>query len=390
MSDILTHPPAPPPFTEPHVAPHQWDYVRDALEGGELDGKGRYSEQATAILRRVTAAFEVLLTPSCTHALEMSAIALDLAPGDEVIVPAFSYAPTASAFALRGARLVFVDCRPDTLNIREDHLKDAITARTKGIVVLHYAGVPCEMGPIMALAQEHGLAVVEDAAQALGSAYHGRPAGSFGRFAALSFHATKNVHCAKGGALLLNNPGDLERAKVIQDRGTDRDRYFRGLVDEYQWVDLGSSYILNELLAALLAAQLETFEEVQGCRHEIWRTYEAVLPGWAAQHGALTPCVPDHVTHSGHLYYLVLPTERAKFALLDHLARRRLTASVHYLALHDTPAGLRYGTPGPAGCAVAEDVPRRLIRLPMHSGMSPDYQLRVIEAITEFEPDRHG
>jgi len=375
-----------PPFTEPHVAPNQWAYIRDALKQGKLDGNGPYTQRAAAFIRRVTEASAVLLTPSCTHALEMSAIALDLEPGDEVIVPAFSYAPTASAFALRGARLVFVDCHADTLNVRADHIEAAITDRTRAIVVLHYAGVPCEMTPILEVARRHGLAVVEDSAQAFGSTYRGRPTGSFGRFAALSFHATKNVHCAKGGALLVNDPADLDRARVIQDRGTDRYLYFQGLVDEYQWVDLGSSYILNEVLAALLAAQLETFDEVQARRHRHWRTYDTALPEWAAQHGVQTPHVPPHTTHSAHVYYLILPTEKAKTALLDHLARRNLTATIHYLALHDTPAGRRFGRCGPLGCEVAADLPRRLIRLPMHAGMDPNYQLRVIDAITAFVP----
>ncbi|MCE7000420.1 dTDP-4-amino-4,6-dideoxygalactose transaminase [Saccharothrix sp. S26] len=387
MSEILLKPSAAqPPFTEPHVAPRQWEYVRDALEQGALDGNGPYSRQAAAVVRRVTAAAEVLLTPSCTHALELSAIALDLEPGDEVIVPAFSYAPTAAAFALRGARLVFVDSHPDTLNVRADHIEAAVTDRTKAIVVLHYAGVPCEMDPIMDIARRHGLAVVEDSAQAFGSRYRGRPTGSFGRFAALSFHATKNVHCAKGGALLVNEPSDLDRAKTIQDRGTDRHLYFRGLVEEYQWVDLGSSYLLNEVLAALLAAQLETFDDVQARRARFWDGYDATLPEWAREHGVRTPHVPAHTTHSAHLYYLVLPTQDAKAGLLRHLADRGLTAAIHYLALHDSPAGRRFGREGPGGCAVAGDLPRRLVRLPMHAGMSDDYHRRVIDAITGFHP----
>ncbi|RLK58176.1 dTDP-4-amino-4,6-dideoxygalactose transaminase [Actinokineospora cianjurensis] len=379
MTDLL-------PFTEPYVAPRQWDYLRDALETGKLDGNGPYTEQAAAVVRRVTAAAEVLLTPSCTHALEMSAIALDIEPGDEVIVPAFSYAPTACAFALRGARLVYVDSHPDTLNVAADHIAAAITERTKAIVVLHYAGVPCELDPIMAIAREHGLAVVEDSAQAFGSTYRGRPAGSFGRFATLSFHATKNVHCAKGGALLVNDPADTDRARTIQDRGTDRHHYFRGLVKEYQWVELGSSSMLNELLAALLAAQLETFDEVQAIRGHWWSTYDTTLPGWAREHGVATPHIPAHTTHSAHLYHLILPTEDSKSALLEHLAAQGLTATVHYLALHDTPAGRRFGRPGPGGCAVAETVPRRLVRLPMHAGMAADYQRMVIDAVTDFRP----
>lgn len=374
------------PFTEPHVAPNQWDYLRDALASGKLDGNGPYTEQATAFLRQVTGARAALLTPSCTHALEMTALALDLAPGDEMIVPAFSYAPTASAFALRGARLVYVDSDPDTLNLRPDHLEDAITERTKGVVVLHYAGVPCEMGPIRAIAQRRGIAVVEDAAQALGSTYHRQPAGGFGRFAALSFHATKNVHSVKGGALLLNDPTDLDRARVIQDRGTDRYRYFQGLVKDYQWVDLGSSYMLNEVLAALLAAQLETFDQVQTRRHRHWRTYHHTLTDWATRHGVGLPVIPDGVAHSAHLYYLVLPTESAKVALLEHLTHRGVTATPHYLALHDSPAGRRFGRVGPHGCAVAADRPRRLVRLPMHAGMTEDHQRRVLDAVTSFAP----
>lgn len=346
MNEMLTEA---PPFTEPHVAPHQLAYIQDALERGGLDGNGRYTEQATAFLRRATDAYSAFLTPSCTHALEMSAIALGLEPGDEVIVPAFSYAPTACAFALRGARLVYIDCSPDTLNIRADHIEGAITERTKAVVVLHYAGVPCDMATILAVAEKYGLSVVEDSAQALGSGYHGRPTGGFGRFAALSFHATKNVHCAKGGALLVNNPDDAEQARTIQDRGTDRHRLFRGLVKEYQWVDLGSSYMLNELLAAMLAAQLETFDEVQARRHRHWRTYEEELEDWARRHEVKTPYVPPNTTHSAHVYYLVLPSEEAKTALLDRLAHKRITAAVHYLALHDSPAGHRFGRCGPQG-----------------------------------------
>ncbi|MBB6120575.1 dTDP-4-amino-4,6-dideoxygalactose transaminase [Nocardiopsis algeriensis] len=375
-----------PPFSEPHVAPNQLAYIQDVLETGRLDGNGRYTEQATAFLRGVTGAHSILLTPSCTHALEMSALALDLEPGDEVVVPAFSYAPTASAFALRGARLVYADCHPDTLNVRADHIEAAVTERTKAIAVLHYAGVPCDMAPILAVAERHGLSVVEDSAQALGSTYRGRPAGGFGRFGALSFHATKNVHCAKGGALLVNDPEDVERARTIQDRGTDRHRLFQGLVKEYQWVDLGSSYMLNELSAALLAAQLETFDQVQARRHRYWRAYDEELADWAGRHGVKTPHVPPGTTHSAHVYYLVLPTEEARDALLDHLASRQVTATVHYRALHDSPAGRRFGRIAPHGCQVAAALPRRLARLPLHSGMTPEYQRRVIDAVMSFTP----
>lgn len=381
-----TRTPVAPPFTEPHVAPRQWDYVRDALESGALDGNGPYTRRAAAVVGEITGAADVLLTPSCTAALEMTGLLLDLGPGDEVIVPAFGYAPTAAAFALRGARPVFVDCRTDTLNLREDQLEHAVTARTRAIVVLHYAGVPCEMDVVLDVARRHGLDVVEDAAQAFGSTYRGRPTGSFGRFAALSFHATKNVHSAKGGALLLNDPADADRARTVQDRGTDRHRYFRGEVPEYRWVDLGSSYVLTEVLAALLAAQLETFDAVQARRHATWDTYHAGLAEWADAHGVATPVVPGHITHSAHLYHLVLPTERARAGLLAHLTGRGLTATVHYGALHDTPAGRRYGRTGPDGCATAADLPRCLVRLPMHTGMAPGHPERIVEAITAFRP----
>ncbi|MBW1600581.1 dTDP-4-amino-4,6-dideoxygalactose transaminase [Streptomyces sp. JJ66] len=378
------------PFHVPHVAERQDAYLRHVLETGELDGDGPYTARATELLERLTGSPHALLTPSCTHALEIAALLLDLAPGDEVVMPSFTFAPTASAFALRGAVPVFVDCRPDTLNLDETLLEAAITDRTRAIVAVHYAGVACEMTAIERVARDRGLPVIEDNAHGLGSSYHGRPLGGLGTLAALSFHATKNAHCGKGGALLVNDETLADRATIIRDRGTNRRQYFQGRVDKYRWVDLGSSYILPELLAALLAAQLEEFEVIQRHRHAVWHHYQTRLADWAGREGVALPTVPPGRTHSAHLYHLVLPSAADRAALLSHLAERGVRATFHFQPLHTSPAGLRHGRTAPGGCPVSERVADRLVRLPLHTGLDEAQAERVVAALRSFRTGATG
>ncbi|MCK8679507.1 dTDP-4-amino-4,6-dideoxygalactose transaminase [Streptomyces lichenis] len=372
------------PFHVPHTAAKQQRYLAEVLESGDLDGNGPYSARAAELLSGITGSPHVLLTPSCTSALEIAALLLDLAPGDEVVMPSFTFAPTASAFALRGAVPVFVDCHPDTLTLDEESLRAALTERTRAIVAVHYAGVACEMDLIRRIADEHGIPVIEDNAHGLGATYRDRPLGGFGALAAQSFHATKNVHCGKGGALLVNDEALVDRATIIRDRGTDRHRYFLGQVDKYRWVDLGSSYILPEVLAALLAAQLEEFDAVQRHRHRLWDTYHRGLADWAAEQGVALPAVPEGRAHSAHLYHLVLPAEEDRSALLDHLRERGVQATIHFQALHTSPAGLRYGRSAPGGCPVSERVADRLVRLPLHTALDDAQAEQVVDALLTF------
>ncbi|NJQ03815.1 dTDP-4-amino-4,6-dideoxygalactose transaminase [Streptomyces zingiberis] len=378
------------PFHVPHTAARQDAYLRQVLESGDHDGDGPFTERAAALLSRITGAPKVLLTPSCTHALEIAALLLDLAPGDEVVMPSFTFAPTASAFALRGAVPVFTDCRPDTLNLDETALEAAITERTRAVVAVHYGGVACEMDEIRRVAAAHGVPVIEDNAHGLGGTYRGRPLGGLGALAAQSFHATKNVHCGKGGALLVNDVSLAERATVVRDRGTNRHQYFRGQVDKYRWVDLGSSYILPELLAALLAAQLEEMDAVQRRRHALWDLYHAGLAGWARDQGVTLPVCPPDREHSAHLYHLVCPTAEDRAALLRHLADHGVRAAFHFQPLHTSPAGIRHGRSAPGGCPVTERVADRLVRLPLHTGLSDAQAARVVEVLLAFRTGATG
>jgi dTDP-4-amino-4,6-dideoxygalactose transaminase len=313
----------------------------------------------------------------------MAMLLIDLAPGDEVICPAFTFVSTANAVALRGARPVFVDVRADTLNLDERLVEAAITPRTRAVIVVHYAGVACEMDEITALASRHGLRVIEDNAHGLFGKYKGRPLGSLGALSALSFHETKNLTCGEGGALLLNDPALLDRAEIIREKGTNRSRFFRGEVDRYTWVDIGSSYLPSELLGAYLWAQLESAEAIQRRRHEIWDAYARGLEAWACAAGVRLPIVPAHCAHPAHIFYLLMPTLERRTSLIQHLRQRQILAPFHYLPLHLSDVGRRYG--GVDGqCPVTEDVADRLVRLPLFYQLSREDQSRVIEAIQEF------
>ena len=324
------------------------------------------------------------LTTSCTHALEMAALLLDIKPGDEVIVPSFTFVSSINAFVLRGATPVFADIRPDTLNLDERQLPGLITERTRAIVLVHYAGVACEMDAIMSIAEQHGIAVVEDSAHALFSRYKGRHLSTFGQLATLSFHETKNFTCGEGGALLINDDSLIERAEIIREKGTNRGRFFRGQVDKYTWVDLGSSYLPSDMLAAFLWAQFERADDIQTRRREVWDLYHDRLADWAAAHGVQSPSIPDHCEQSYHMYYLLLPSFTARTALIQHLKARGILSVFHYLPLNLSNMGQRYG--GKAGdCPVAESVADRLLRLPFFYAMTPSEQEEVVDAIIAFD-----
>ena len=369
-------------FNRAAITGREVEYVTRAIAEGPIHGDGPFTRACHDWLERLTGSPKALLTTSCTHALEMAALLLDLQPGDEVIVPPFTFVSTVNAIALRGARPVFVDVRPDTLNLDETLIEAAITPRTRAIVLVHYAGVACEMDAIMAIAARHGLAVVEDNAHGLFGRYKGRQLGTFGSLATLSFHDTKNISCGEGGALMINDARYVERAEVIREKGTNRTRFYRGQVDKYTWCDLGSSYLPSDILAAYLLAQLEAHAAIQERRQVIWSRYAEALEPWAVQSGARLPIVPDGCEHPAHIFYLLLPSLQARTALLAHLRTRLILAVFHYQPLHLSEMGRRLG--GREGqCPVTEDVSDRLVRLPIFFQLSDDEQSRVIDAVRE-------
>jgi dTDP-4-amino-4,6-dideoxygalactose transaminase len=369
-------------FNRAAITGREIEYVTRAIAEGPIHGDGPFTRACHEWLERLSGSPKALLTTSCTHALEMTALLLDLQPGDEVIVPPFTFVSTVNAIALRGARPVFVDIRPDTLNLDEALVEAAITPRTRAIVLVHYAGVACEMDTIMAIAARHGLAVIEDNAHGLFGRYKGRQLGTFGSLATLSFHDTKNISCGEGGALMINDTRYVERAEVIREKGTNRTRFYRGQVDKYTWCDLGSSYLPSDILAAYLLAQLESHAAIQQRRHAIWSRYAEVLAPWAAQSGARLPIVPDGCEHPAHIFYLLMPSLEARTALLAHLRTRLILAVFHYQPLHLSEMGRKSG--GREGqCPVTEDVSDRLVRLPIFFQLSDDEQTRVIDAVTE-------
>jgi dTDP-4-amino-4,6-dideoxygalactose transaminase len=373
------------PFNRPTRAGEESRYVAEALASGQWSGDGVFTQRCHARLEARLGVPKALLTTSCTHALEMAALLLDLQSGDEVIVPSFTFVSTVNAFVLRGARPVFADIRPDTLNLDDRQLDALITPRTKAIVAMHYAGVACDMDRIVACASRHGVALVEDNAHGLWGAYRGRPLGTFGSLATLSFHETKNTTCGEGGALLINDPALVARAEILREKGTNRSQFFRGEIDKYRWVDLGSSYLPSDLLAAVLLAQLDGVDQVQAARRRVWDTYAAALAGWAATAGVRLPMVPDTCTQAYHMFYLLMPDQASRDDLIAHLRTRGILAVFHYVPLHASPMGLRLG--GRAGdCPVADDVSERLLRLPFFTNMTVDEQDAVIAAVTEFVP----
>lgn len=371
-------------FNRPSFAGNERKYIAGAIASGKISGDGLFTQKCHAFLERALGAKKALLTTSCTHALEMAALLLDIRPGDEVIVPAFTFVSTANAFVLRGAKPVFADIRPDTLNIDENALEPLITRRTRAVCVVHYAGVGCEMDAILRIARRHNIAVVEDNAHGLFGFYRGRPLGSFGAMAAQSFHETKNITCGEGGALLINDAAFIARAEIIREKGTNRSQVFRGLADKYTWTDLGSSYLPSEILAAFLWAQLEARAHIQAARRRIWDHYRQKLADWAARENCGLPHIPDHCRQPYHMFYLIMPSLRARQALIERLRSKSILAVFHYLPLHLSPMGRKFGG-RPGACPVAERVSARILRLPFYTALDRARQDLVIKTITGFK-----
>ncbi|MBN9355087.1 dTDP-4-amino-4,6-dideoxygalactose transaminase [Herbaspirillum huttiense] len=369
------------PFNWPHMTGKELYYIAEAHFNGKLAGDGPYTAKCHAWLQERTASHKVLLTHSCTAALEMAALLLDIQPGDEIIMPSYTFVSTANAFVLRGGIPVFVDIREDTLNLDERLIEQAITSRTRAIVPVHYAGVACEMDAILAIARQHGLHVVEDAAQGVMSTYKGRALGAIGDLGAYSFHETKNVISGEGGALLVNQPALAQRAEIIREKGTDRSRFFRGEVDKYTWQEVGSSFLPGELIAAFLWAQLEGADAITDARLAAWHRYDEQL-AQAEQDGLLRrPVVPDGCVHNAHMYYVIVPQAGQRQQVLDALKQEGIGAVFHYVPLHSSPAGLRYGRVSGA-MDITDLQSERLIRLPLWAGLTVQQQDKVIDILT--------
>lgn len=371
------------PFNRVNTVGKEFFYIREAFDRMHISGDGDFSKRCGTFLETTLGAPKVLLTTSCTHALEMAALLLDLKPGDEVILPSFTFVSTVNAIVLRGARPVFVDIRPDTLNIDERLVEQRITEATKAIICVHYAGVGCDMDKILQIANHRGIPVVEDNAHGLFGKYRDKSLGSFGCLATQSFHETKNFSCGEGGALVINDPDLIERAEIIREKGTNRSRFFRGQVDKYTWVDVGSSYLLSDILAAILWAQLEARDSIQAKRKAVWERYMKRLSPWAAENRVQLPVIPPECEQTYHIFYMLLPDLDARQRLIEQLKSRGILAVFHYVPLHLSDMGKRFGG-YQRQCPVTESVSERLVRLPLYAGLSQAEQDQVIDAVYEF------
>lgn len=368
------------PFSEPHHSANELKYVSEALASGVWSGDGPFTVRASEMLSPLVGGGTVLLTTSCTHALEMAALLLGIGPGDEVIMPSFTFASCANAISLRGGIPVFVDSLPDTFNIDETKVVEAITERTKAILVVHYAGVAVALNEILQIADEYNLKVIEDNAHGLGGSYNGRPLGSFGTLATLSFHVTKNISCGEGGALIINDPVLVERAEIIREKGTNRSQFFRGMIDKYRWVDIGSSYLPSDVLAALLVSQIEEFESIQARRINIWDRYRQELKPWAETNQVQMQAIPGEAIHPAHLFALVMPTAADQTRFISHMKQRGVMAVFHYQPLHKGHgADIQQ-----KHCPVSDELAERLVRLPLFAGLSDSDVGVVVDAATTF------
>ena len=374
------------PFNQASIGQRELDLLAEALKLGHISGNGPTTAQAERLLESVHGSGRSLLTTSCTHALEMSARLLRLEPGDEIIVPSFTFVSTAGAFLLHSGRPVFVDVREDTLNIDFEQARDAFSPRTKAICIVHYAGVAAEPDRFAELCKERGIALIEDNAHGLFGSFRGRPLGTFGSMSTMSFHETKNITCGEGGALHLNAEELIERAEILREKGTDRSRFFRGEVDKYTWVDVGSSWVLSDLLAGVLLGQLERRERIQARRSTIWSRYATELSGWASANGVRIPSIPEGANHPAHLFHLRLRSGNDRSRFIESLKRDDVHAVFHYQALHLSDVGRSLG--GRRGqCPVTEEAADTLVRLPLHLGMSDSDIDRVVSNVVQFSSE---
>lgn len=368
------------PFTRPYLTGKELHHIAEAQFKGKLSGDGPYTKLCHQWLENTIKCRKALLTHSCTAALEMAALLFDIQPGDEIIMPSYTFVSTANAFVLRGGIPVFVDIREDTMNLDEKRIEAAITPRTKAIVPVHYAGVACEMDTIMDIAKQHSLAVLEDAAQGLSSRYKGRPLGSIGDLAALSFHETKNVISGEGGALLVNTDKHIRRAEIIREKGTDRSRFLRGEVDKYTWQSVGSSFLPGELTAAFLWAQMQDAEEINAIRLAVWDRYHALLEPLESKGLLRRQIIPLHCEHNAHMYFVLLSPEYDRGNVLEYMRTHGIQAVFHYVPLHSAPAGLRYGRVD-GSLSVTNDASSRLIRLPLFAELTEEMQERIVDVL---------
>ena len=371
------------PFNRPSLAGKELGNIADAILRGQASGDGAYSHKCHNLLQQTLSVSNVLLTTSCTDALEMAAILLRIEPGDEVIVPSFTFVSTVNAFVLRGARPVFADVRADTLNIDEDQIESLITSKTKVIVPVHYAGVGCEMDAISEISRRHSISVVEDNAHGLFGKYRGKYLGTLGTLATLSFHETKNFTCGEGGALIINDHNYVQRAEIVREKGTNRSRFFRGEVDKYSWIDIGSSFLPSDILAAFLYAQLEARDEILAKRRRCWNFYYEHLWDLAQRCQVRLPVVPPHCEQAFHMFYLMVRTPEERDALIAYLKSQRILSVFHYLPLHLSEMGRSFGGE-PGACPVTEDVSQRIVRLPLFNDLAEDQQVRVVDALSRF------
>ncbi len=370
-------------FNKPCFEGKELVYIAEAIGNGHISGDGGFTRRCHTFFEEQLGVKKAFLTTSCTHALEMAAILLDFQDGDEVIVPSFTFVSTVNAFVLHQAKPVFIDIRQDTLNMDESQLEKLITPRTKAIVPVHYAGVGCEMDTIMRIAEENGVVVVEDNAHGLFGKYKDKYLGTFGAMATQSFHETKNFTCGEGGALLINDEQYTQRAEIIREKGTNRGRLFRGEIDKYTWIDIGSSYLPSDMLAAFLYAQLEEAEHIQQHRKRVWNYYYDHLKDWATEHNVKLPMIPSHCLQPYHMFYLVMPSGAEREGLINHLNSGGIKAVFHYLPLHLSEMGQSFGFKS-GDCPVTEDLSKRLIRLPFFNKLTEAEQDRIVEAIFHF------
>ncbi len=367
-----------PPYTGKEI-----EYMQEAIALQKICGDGEFTRKCSEWMEKRFHTPKALLTTSCTHATEMAALLLDIKPGDEVIMPAYTFVSTADAFVMRGAKAVFIDIRPDTMNMDESLIEDAITDKTRAIVPVHYAGVSCEMDPIMDLAEKYHLAVVEDAAQGIMSEYKGKPLGTIGDYGCFSFHETKNYSMGEGGALLIREDKNIEMAEIIREKGTNRAKFFRGQIDKYTWVEAGSSYLPSELNAAYLWAQLESADEINTKRLQIWNQYNVALQGLAEDGFIELPHIPEHCTHNAHMFYIKTKDLEERTRLIQHLKDRGIIAVFHYIPLHTAPAGKKYGRFHGEDIYTTKES-ERLLRLPMFHQLEPDQVEYIVQQIKDF------
>ena len=372
------------PFNKPYVAKNEYEYIRQAIESNHISGDGTFTRKCNQFLEEALGSKKALLTTNCTHALDMAAILLDLREGDEVIVPSFTFVSTVNALVLRGAKPKFVDIRPDTLNMDENLIEAAINQHTKAIFVVHYAGVGCEMDKILELAHKYDLKIVEDNAHGLFGKYKDKKLGTFGCLATQSFHETKNFSCGEGGALIINDASFVDRAEIIREKGTNRSRFFRGQIDKYTWVDMGSSYLPSDILSAILYSHFEEADKIQSTRRHIWETYYERLKAWASENNVRLPYIPDHCEQSYHIFYLLFPNLEKRQAFIRYMKENDILTVFHYVPLHTADMGRGFGYKQ-GDLPVTEAISDSLVRLPLFNSMTDAEQEKIIQAILTYK-----